>query len=259
MEDSVMIGTHRRHDSCQGALNKGVFVEKFYEVWGEHNGIIGPGSHRSHSIESVYMCADCGSVYQPTQGNGLAESHEERFKLAKEILDTTVLVQLSRTLVVGEVFQQVSEKKYRQYEAVYLFQKGKLFRKQKNNSGVTRSTIILRDDPFESHPYILPKSGSFAELVWWQKYYTEKKPLPKSRKRELQASIKRDTKHKFKIPSASDKQLLATFDTAHAYVEQESMPLPTGSVKAVFVYLTGLPLELGNGFYIPEDVCEVVR
>jgi hypothetical protein len=198
-------------------------------------------------------------VYHPTETNGLAESHEERFKLAKEILDTTVLVRLSRALTLSEVFEKVSEKEYRQYVPGNLFQKGKLFRKQKNNSGVTRSTRILRDDPFESCPYIVSKGDSFAELVWWQKYYTEKKPLPKSRKRELEASIKRDTKHKFKIPSASEKQLLATFDTAHTYVEKESMPLPIGSVKAVFVYLSQLSLKRSNGFYIPEDACEIVR
>ncbi len=255
-----MISTGKTHHNCQSAiLNQGVFVEKFYEVWGEHNGVIGPGSHRAHSIESVYMCCDCGSVYQPTEINGFAESHEERFKLAKEILDTTALVQLSRTLTVSEVFEKVSEKEYRQYIPRNLFQKGKLLRKQKNNSGVTRSTRILHDDPFESCPYIVPKDGSFAELVWWQKYYRDKNPLPKSRKRKLEASIKRDTKDKFRIPSASDKQLLATFDTAHTYVEKKSKPLPKGSIKAVFVYLPQLSPKCSNGFYIPEDACEIVQ
>ncbi len=246
---------------CVCPVCKGIIVEKFYKQYGQHNGIIGPGSHTDSWVMSDYVCCDCGCVYHPTQTNKLDHFHDRRLKQARELLENTRLIQLKKDFFPGDILRKETDGQYRPFsDGIEFFKKGSLLRVKKTGEGSVRrnSSVSLHADGFQSSPYIVPKrEGKFAELVWWQKLSYIKKPLPKSRKKELEKRIEADTAHKFKIPSPSDRILLGNFNTASTIETKKNKPLPTGSVKAYCVYVNDFFFD-EREVYIPENSFEYV-
>lgn len=246
---------------CVCPVCKGIIVEKFYKQYGQHNGIIGPGSRTNSWVVSDCVCCDCGCVYHSTQTNKLDYFHDKRLKQATELLENTRPIRLIKDFFPGDILRKETDGQYRSFSGgIEFFKKGSLLRIKKTEQGSVRrnSAASLHDDGFQSSPYIVPKrEGKFAELVWWQKLYYTKKPLPKSRKKELEKRIEADTVHKFKIPSASDKILLKNFNTAGTMETKKNKPLPSGSVKAYCVYISDFFFD-EREVYIPENSFEYV-
>jgi hypothetical protein len=231
-------------------------VQGFYQKYGAHNGIIGPGSHREKWVESIYFCQLCGVTFQPTLRNCLQNGEKERYEKAVGLFNNTFPATLKRNLRVGEVFKELTLTGGDPAKISFL-------RKDEINGFEANALIRVFDvnekthDPLVGKPYILPDDGTFrSEVIFWAPWKYEKVPLSNKEKNKIKERArlaKKDSRNVSKTALIEEKLM----EGASHIVQEKSKPLPKGAVPATRIFLIG-----GHSdavYYIPENAYTAVK
>lgn len=229
---------------------KDPIVEEFSLVYGEHNGIFGPGGYAPSWIESEFYCLTCGIQYKPTEKNNLAKGCDLRKQKAEKILRTTGRVSLKRNLKRGEVFEICKNpeaiKSYSLYGPLDSrkdeFSEGDFLRTLYGRGKCDVESMISMPFEFEKPFIVFGKTKS--KLVFWapnKSYWVRK-----SKKSLLAEKKSGGTSKTQKILDT-----LALEGNTKVLRYKKTRPLPEGSVEAIEVFCESMGYE--RSFYIPKD------
>jgi len=230
---------------CLCVVCKVPIVEEFSLVYGEHNGIFGPGGYAPSWVEGEFYCPRCGIHYKSTERNNLARNEEFRKDQAEKILRSTGKVSLKRDLKKGEVFEILKSS-----EGVfsYLPHTPSTFSKDDSLRNHFQSDEYFLDNislDFEK-PFIIPIKGSAkSKLVFWapNKSYWAIKSKKSILAEKKSGSVRNKTQKILDTLALEGKTQTLRY--------RKTKPLPEGSVEAVRVFCESLGYE--KEFYIPKD------
>lgn len=230
-------------------------VQGFYQKYGAHNGIIGPGSHREKWVESLYFCQLCGVTFQPTLRNCLQYGEKERYENAKRLLEITFPGILKRTLQEGEVFKLLTANATK---SSYLIQKQNIVNDFRENTPIRFFQESNMGQPIPiSEPYIIPgsKPGE-AKMVFWVPWEYENIPLSKKEREAIKKKarrVKNDTRNISKTALIEEKLMEGT----SRIIKKKTEPLPKDAIPAIKIFL--IWDHYGDIFYIPQDAYTAVK